>query len=159
MHLLSSTAAAALLLAACAAPGAAASASAAEVGVGSPAAAASAFLEAFNALNSARFDSFFAEDATMFFPDGPFPRERVEGKAAVTAAFRAFFEAARARGATRLNIRPQEMSVQDYGRFAVVSFHLRGGANLGRRSLVLRRDGRDWRIVHFHASALEARPN
>lgn len=121
----------------------------------SPEAAATAFLAAFNALDSSRFDSSFAENATMFFPDGPFPQGRVEGKQAVTAAFHAFFAMAKERGATKLNIQPQDMKVQDYGTFAIASFHLRGNGNIGRRSLVLRRDGREWRIVHFHASSLE----
>ena len=116
------------------------------------------FLEAFKALDSARFDPFFAEEATMFFPDGPFPPARVEGKAAVTAAFHRFFEMARERGVTRLNIQPTDLQTQDYGAFAVVSFHLRGNDNIGRRSIVMRRDEQGWRIVHFHASALEQSP-
>ena len=119
---------------------------------------AEAFLEAFNALDAARFDQFFADNATMFFPAGPFPRARVEGKAAVTAAFHRVFEAMRSRGATRLGITALDLQVQDYGSFAVASFHLRGNGNLGRRSIVLRRQGADWKIVHFHASALEEAP-
>lgn len=116
-----------------------------------------AFLDAFNALDPARFDSFFAEDATMFFPNGPFPKERVSGKAAVTAAFGRFFAMAKERGATRLGIEPLDLVVQDHGRFAVATFHLRGGnGNIGRRSILLAlRDGQ-WRIVHFHASTIEA---
>jgi len=116
---------------------------------------AEAFLEAFNALDAERFDAFFAEDATMFFPAGPFPRARVEGKAAVTAAFHRVFDVVRSRGATRLGISALDLQVQDYGSFAIASFHLRGNGNLGRRSIVLRRQGADWKIVHFHASALE----
>ena len=120
-----------------------------------PAETAAAFLEAFNALDPARFDAFFADEVTMFFPEGPFPKGRVEGKPAVTAAFHRFFDMAKQRGATRLNIRPQKLHAQDHGAFAIVSFELGGSDNLGRRSLVLRRDGSDWRIVHFHASAVE----
>ena len=121
----------------------------------SPRQVADSFLESFNALDSASFDRFFADDVTMFFPGGPFPTARVEGQAAVTAAFRSFFDMARERGATRLGIRPLDLQVQDYGEFAIVSFHLRGNGNVGRRSLVLRRDAGEWRIVHFHASSLE----
>lgn len=121
----------------------------------SPAQAAEAFLEAFNALDPARFDAFFADEVTMFFPAGPFPPGRVEGKAAVTAAFHRFFDMAKARGATRLNIRPARMSAVDHGGFAIVSFELEGAETLGRRSLVLRREGPEWRIVHFHASSVE----
>ncbi len=117
--------------------------------------AVAAFLEAFDALDSARFDAFFAEDATMFFPAGPFPRERVAGRAPVTAAFRRFFDMARERGATRLGIRPLDLQGQDHGETAVATFHLRGSGNVGRRSIVMRREPAGWRIVHFHASSLE----
>ena len=127
------------------------------VTIESPEAAAADFLAAFNALDASRFDASFAEDVTMFFPDGPFPQGRVEGKQAVTAAFHSFFAMAKERGATRLNIQPLDMKVQNYGAFAVASFHLRGNGNIGRRSLVLRREGSEWRIVHFHASSLEER--
>jgi ketosteroid isomerase-like protein len=115
-----------------------------------------AFLEAFNSLDPARFDPFFAEDATMFFPGGPFPKDRVQGKVAVTAAFGRFFAMAKERGATRLGIEPLDLVVQNHDGFAIATFHLRGNGNIGRRSILLGlQDGR-WRIVHFHASALEA---
>jgi hypothetical protein len=74
---------------------------------------------------------------------------------AVTAAFARFFAMARERGATRLNIQPLDLVVQDHGGFAVASFHLRGNGNIGRRSIVLQLQGAQWRIVHFHASSLE----
>jgi ketosteroid isomerase-like protein len=119
--------------------------------------AARAFLDAFNALDPVRFDSYFAEDVTMFFPAGPFPKERVQGKAAVTAAFARFFGMAKERGATRLGIEPQDLVVQNHEGFAVATFHLRGGnGNIGRRSILLGLQEGQWRIVHFHASALEA---
>lgn len=121
----------------------------------SPAETATAFLDAFNALDEERFDSFFADDVTMFFPAGPFPSGRIEGKAAVTSSFHRFFAMAKKRGATRLNIRPARMSTQDYGSFVIVSFELDGDDNLGRRSLVFRRDGPSLRIVHFHASSVK----
>ena len=112
-------------------------------------------LDAFNALDPARFDPFFAPDATMFFPDGPFPQQRIEGREAVTAAFRQFFTALKQRGATQLRIQPLDLKVQDYGKFAIVTFHLKGNGNVGRRSLTMRREREGWRILHFHASALE----
>ena len=117
--------------------------------------AANAFMDAFNSLDSERFDSFFAEDVTMFFPKGPFPKARVEGRQAVTAAFGRLFAMAKERGTTRLSIKPVDMKVQDYGNFAVATFHLKGNGNIGRRSILLRQDKKSWRIVHFHASSLE----
>jgi ketosteroid isomerase-like protein len=120
--------------------------------------AVSAFLEAFDAVDTDRFNAFFADDATMFFPNGPFPQSRVNGKAAITEAFGSLFNRARERGVARLGLRPLDVQVQNLGDFAVASFHLRGNGNIGRRSIVFRRDAAGWRIVHFHASALEERP-
>lgn len=121
----------------------------------SPEQAAHAFLDAFDSLDAGRFEAFFAEDVTMFFPGGPFPKDRVEGKQAVTAAFGQFFAVAKERGASRLGLQPLDLKVQEYGGFSIATFHLRGNGNIGRRSILFRRDGGNWRIVHFHASALQ----
>jgi ketosteroid isomerase-like protein len=117
-----------------------------------PEAAAVAFIGAFNALDRARFDPLFADDVTMFFPSAPFEVRRVEGKAAVLGWFGRFFDMARARTG-KLNIQPVDLMVQNYGTVSVVTFHLNGGENVGRRTLVLRKDQTAWKIVHFHASA------
>src|SRR5688572_10462685 len=109
----------ALVAAACAVSPVAAVQSPTAVTAQTPDQAATAFLEAFDTLDSDRFNAFFADDATMFFPNGPFPQARVEGKAAVTAAFGRLFDMARQRGVTRLNLRPLDIQVQDHGAFAV----------------------------------------
>jgi ketosteroid isomerase-like protein len=120
--------------------------------------AAASFLQAFNALDVTAFDIHFAEDVTMFFPDGPFPTERVEGKAAVTETFHRFFAAVRGRGRSSLSIVPTKMHVQTYGDVAITSFELAGTDAIGRRSLVWRRQNGAWRIVHFHASSGDLKP-
>lgn len=117
---------------------------------------ATSFIDAFNSLDAARFDAFFADDVTMFFPSGPFPKERTVGKQAVTSAFHAAFDAAKQRGMTRLGIEPANLQVQSFGKLALVTFQLRGNGNIGRRSILFRQDLAGWRIVHFHASSLEA---
>lgn len=89
-----------------------------------PDAAAVAFLDAFKGMDQARFDEFFAPDVTMFFPDGPFPVSRVEGKQAVLEAFHKFFALAKQRGRTALSITPLDQRVQIYGDVAVVTFGL-----------------------------------
>jgi len=106
-------------------------------------------------MDQARFDQFFATDATMFFPDGPFPETRVEGRKAVLASFHEFFALVRKRGRTALNIAPIDKRVQVYGEVAVVTFELENDETVGRRSLILRKIGNDWRIVHLHASAID----
>ena len=120
-----------------------------------PRQAAADFIDAFNALDAARFDRFFAPDVTMFFPQPPFPAERIEGKAAVTETFHRFFDRVRSGGADHLDIEPLNLKVQRFGRVAVVSFELAGKDRTGRRSMVLRRDAQGWRIVHFHASSVD----
>ena len=120
-----------------------------------PDAAAVEFLDAFKSMDQERFDQFFAPDVTMFFPDGPFPATRVEGREAVLAAFHEFFALARKRGRTALNIAPLDQRVQLYGEVAVVSFGLESDEAVGRRSIVLRKIGNDWRIAHFHASSID----
>ena len=116
---------------------------------------ATAFLDAFKSMDEARFDQFFAPDVTMFFPDGPFPETRVEGRKAVLAAFHKFFALVRKRGRTTLNITPLDRRVQLYGEVAVVSFGLENDESVGRRSIILRKIGNDWRIAHFHASSID----
>ena len=139
-------------LAASPAPAAPSPTVAANTQPGSPAAAAADFVAAFNALDRAKFDPLFAEDVTLFFPSAPFEVHRVEGKEAVLKWFGRFFDAVKGRGG-KLNIQPADLLVQDYGSFAIVTFHLNGGENVGRRTLVLRKDKGAWRIVHLHASS------
>ena len=114
--------------------------------------AANEFIAAFNALDRGRFDRLFADDVTLFFPSAPFEVRRVEGKQAVLKWFGKFFDAARSRGG-RLNIQPADLRVQDYGSLAVVTFHLGGKDEVGRRTLVLHKEGQSWKIVHLHASS------
>ena len=111
-----------------------------------------AFVSAFNALDGARFDALFAEDVTLFFPASPFPVRRTEGKKATLLWFGRFFDSLRMRGAGP-GIEPQDLQVQDYGDVAVASFHLGSGERVGRRTVVLRRQGGRWTIVHLHASS------
>jgi len=113
---------------------------------------AAEFVSAFNALDRARFDPLFADDVTVFFPSAPFDIRRIEGRTAVLDWFGKFFDAMRERTG-KLNIQPADLQVQAYGAMAVITFHLKGGDNLGRRTLVLRRDENVWKIVHLHASA------
>lgn len=120
-----------------------------------PEASARAFLDSFRAMDPARFEPFFADDVTMFFPDGPFPKARVEGKAAVAAAFRSFFDLARSRGRTSLSIAPLDQKVQRHGDLAIFSFRLDSADAIGRRTIVWRKAGTQWRIIHFHASTAE----
>jgi len=107
-------------------------------------------------MDQARFDEFFAPDATMFFPGGGSnPKNRVEGRNAVLSAFHKFFKLLKEQGTTSLDITAKDQRVQLYGDVAVVTFELDWGDAVGRRSIVLRKIGDEWRISHFHASTVD----
>ena len=120
-------------------------------------AAAAEFVSAFNALDQARFDALWAEDATVFFPRPPFPIRRVEGGTEVLSWFKKFMDAER-KGGDSPGVDPKELHVQLVGRdAAIVSFHLGSDPKaVSRRTLIYRRDPGGWRIVHLHGSALTA---
>ena len=121
-------------------------------------AAVAEFIAALNAFDRDRIARAFADDATLFFPGTPFPAARVDGKAQVAVAFGHFFEALRARGLRQGNVAPRGLQIQLYGDVAIASFHLAGSQEIGRRTLVLRRTGGRWLIVHMHGSSLRQAP-
>ena len=51
-----------------------------------------------------------------------------------------------------LDIEPVDLEIQIIGDAAVATFHLVGGARLGRRTFVLALIDGAWKIVHLHAS-------
>lgn len=117
--------------------------------------AAAGFLAAFDSLRWEPFRAYFADDITMFFPFGDTPR-RADGRAAVEARFKPFFDQGRVAlersGRTRQGLAPNDLVVQAFGDAAVVSFHL-GGERPARRSLVFRRTASgEWKLAHWHAS-------
>lgn len=122
-------------------------------------AAAAGFLTAFDSLQWEPFRAYFADDVTMFFPFPDTPA-RADGRAAVEARFRGFFDEALAAwqrtgrpGAPRMGITPRDLRVQMAGSVAVVTFHL-GGETPARRSLVFRHAPADgWKLIHWHASS------
>jgi hypothetical protein len=113
------------------------------------------FIESLNAADVDSFISFFAPDATLFFPMSSLPL-RLEDRQQIATAFGAFFEAVRRQqpGPPFMNLIPVGMRMQLFGSVAVVTFHLNGEDMLGRRTLVLQRRSGRWLIVHLHASSL-----
>ena len=116
------------------------------------------FILAFDNLEWDRFRSFFADDATVFYPRGF--AERASGRPQFEASFRQVFDQIRA-GRTQppyMHLQPRDLKIQSYGEIAIATFHLddRPGV-LNRRTIVLRRMKGQWKIVHLHAS--ETAPN
>lgn len=125
--------------------------------------AALAFLESFDTLQWDTFRGYFADDVTMFFPFGDTPA-RADGREAVEARFRQFFDGALEAwqrsgrtGQPRMGITPRDLRVQMAGSVSIVSFHL-GSETPARRSLVFRHGADGWRLLHWHASPPPARP-
>jgi ketosteroid isomerase-like protein len=126
-------------------------------------AAVQAFLGAFNDLDMPRFVACFAADAVMFHPPSPPPRTfptRVSGRSEIERTFQVVFDQIRTRSGKSSppyqNLQPQDVLVQRFEGFAVVTFHLGTDKLRGRRTLVYRQTGAAWTIVHLHASTFDA---
>ena len=112
------------------------------------------FVDAFNRLDWDVFRELFAEDASVFFP-GVYRSERASGREAVEAGFRSVFDRWRRErsGPPYLDLRPLDVVVESWGDISLVTFHLKEGEALLRRTLVLRRVEGKLRIAHLHASS------
>jgi ketosteroid isomerase-like protein len=113
----------------------------------------SGFIAAFDNLDWGQFRGFFADDATVFFPRD-FPH-RADGRKEFERTFQQVFERIRA-GRTKgphMGLHPIDLKIQIAGDVAIASFHLddRPGF-LNRRTMVLQRGKRGWKIIHLHAS-------
>jgi ketosteroid isomerase-like protein len=111
------------------------------------------FLRAFADLDWDAFRAGFDHEATAFFPRGDCPA-RAEGREQVERVFRCEFEEARASGAgpPYLDLRPQDLRIQEIGDTALVSFHLALPGALRRRTIIFRKRVDGWKILHLHAS-------
>ena len=90
----------------------------------------------------------------MFFPPSATgsPSRRVERKTEIRRAFTELYDRLGLGRTTGRQIQPQDLLIQRYDSFAVVTFHLGSDATRGRRSFVLRRTGSEWKVVYLHAS-------
>jgi ketosteroid isomerase-like protein len=113
------------------------------------------FLTAFENLDWPTFRSSFEDDATVFFPAAMWP-ELASGRAEIEARFEQVFEDTRREatsGPPFQDLTPENLRVRVLGPdAALVTFQLRNGERLARRSIVFRRREGIWRIAHLHAS-------
>jgi ketosteroid isomerase-like protein len=118
-------------------------------------AAMSRFLDALNGLDLDGMTALFTDDVTAFVPTAQ--GDRVNGKPAVTAIFRAYVDRVRAGGPAG-RIVPLDLTVEAAGSLGVVTFNHRDPASgtVRRRTFVFRQAGGAWRISHFHASDFTA---
>ncbi len=111
------------------------------------------FIWAFDDLDWERFRLAFDDDATVFYPRAV--PERANGRAEFEKTFKTVFEQIRSgkTAAPYMDIQPKEMRIQLFRTMAIVTFHLddREGF-LNRRTIVLNKTEKGWKIVHLHAS-------
>jgi uncharacterized protein (TIGR02246 family) len=114
------------------------------------------FLTAFENLDMDRFMTFFANDASVFYPRGT--AQRVYGREAIQRYFAAVFEEIRGQQThpPYMHVDPKDLKIQVMGDTAVITFHLddRPGT-LNRRTIIMHRTKGVWKIVHLHASEVK----
>jgi ketosteroid isomerase-like protein len=117
-----------------------------------------AFVKAFDDLDWPRFRDCFSSGATVFHPAAPNVR-RTEGEKEFEKAWAGVFDRIRKQsgrsGPPYIDLQPKDLRIDQLSPdVALVTFHLEDGKMLDRRTLVLKRFGDDWKIVHIHASNL-----
>lgn len=114
------------------------------------------FVSAFSHLEWSAFSASFSSKASVFFPFND-TIERVDGTSAVMARFKAFFSEVRESrmGPDFLGLDPQNLLIEMVAGAALVTFHLRDGSRLGRRSMVWIVEDGQWKLRHLHASNMD----
>ncbi len=119
------------------------------------------FLTAFENLEWEPFRSAFSDAASVFHPGADTP-ERVRGRSAVEASFAKVFAAIKAAapsGPPYQRLEAQDLEISALApAMVLVSFHLRNTERLGRRTVIFRQEGAEWRILHLHASNMPRPP-
>lgn len=115
------------------------------------------FVKVFTHLEWDAFIACFADDATVFFPPSAGIVGRATGRAEVASGFRKVFDNFRSgrSGPPYFTIEPRDVDLRVYDKTAIVTFHL---GQDSRRTLVFRKTGKRWLIVHLHASAMVMSP-
>ncbi|MBX2963736.1 MAG: nuclear transport factor 2 family protein [Cyclobacteriaceae bacterium] len=113
------------------------------------------FVTAFNNFNWTAFRESFTDDATIFYPFWNQAR-RAKGRQEIETSWLTIFpEFVDSANTRKLQISPKNIDIQLYRQTAIVTFHLGDGVNsLSRRTLVMIKEKRDWKIVHLHASSV-----
>ena len=118
------------------------------------------FVKAFNEFDWTNFEASFTDDATIFFPFWN-QSKRIRGKQAIDSAWLTIFpEFTDIKNTRRLQITPIDINIQVYQETAIVTFHLGDGVKtLSRRTLVMIKENKQWKIAHLHASVISEGKN
>jgi len=126
--------------------------------------AAQQFLQSLDNLDWEPFVASWAANPTIFFPFDNTP-ERVDGKSAINARFRTFFDQVRtkAEGPPYLKLKPNNLKVERFGDAGLITFTLGGlssvgglSGKMGRRTVLFVLENREWKVAHLHASSAGA---
>lgn len=117
------------------------------------------FVTAFNNFNWAAFRESFTDDAAIFYPYWN-QASRIRGRRAIETAWLTIFpEFGDTNNSRKLQISPKDINLQLYRQTAIVTFHLGDGVNsLSRRTLIMVKKKRSWKIAHLHASLVSKEP-
>jgi ketosteroid isomerase-like protein len=123
------------------------------------------FVQAFDNLDWPTFRACFAPDATMFHPAAP-NTKRVDTREQFDQAWQGVFERIRKtsgrNAAPYMQLHPENLQITMLSPdVALATFHIFNKAEIDRRTIVFKRYGDAWKIVHIHASNLstgEAQP-
>ena len=111
------------------------------------------FIRAFDDLDWENFRLAFDDNATVFYPRA-IP-QRANGRPEFEKGFKTVFQQIRGNktAAPYMDIQPRDLRIQLFGDVAIATFHLddRPGS-LNRRTIVLSKTQKGWKIVHLHAS-------
>jgi ketosteroid isomerase-like protein len=111
------------------------------------------FIRAFDDLDWERFRLAFDDNATVFYPRAV--PQRANGRAEFEKQFKTVFQQIRGdkQAPPYMDIQPREMRLQLFGDVAIATFHLDDRAGfVNRRTIVLNKTQKGWKIVHLHAS-------
>jgi ketosteroid isomerase-like protein len=118
------------------------------------------FVIAFNNFNWTTFKASFTDDVTIFYPFWNQPR-RIQGRREIENAWLTIFpEFGDTNNTRKLQISPKDIHIQLHQHTAIVTFHLGDGVNtLSRRTLIMVKKKRSWKIAHLHASSVSESKN
>jgi len=115
------------------------------------------FIRAFDDLDWEQFRLAFDDNATVFYPRAM--PQRANGRAEFEKGFKTVFQQIRGSktAAPYMDIQPKELRIQRFCDVAIATFHLDDRMGfLNRRTIVLHKTEKGWKIVHLHASEVFA---
>ena len=110
-------------------------------------------IRAFDDLDWEQFRLTFDDNATVVYPRAM--PQRANGRTELEKGFKAVFQQIRGNktAAPYMEIQPKDLRIQLFGDVAIATFHLDDRVGfLNRRTIVLHKTEKGWKIVHLHAS-------